>query len=144
MDDVQFLADDHALLSSQVIHVVALVRAATEKRFELAELRSEIARQADILHDQLAEHFDFEETTAFLRLEEIFPAYAVKLQQFSAEHDSIMQAFDEFRTELRVAPANREESSLLAKAVTFEQQFERHATTETRLLGEMAKQSADK
>lgn len=144
MDDVQFLADDHALLSSQVIHVVALVRAATENRFELAELRSEIARQADILHDQLAEHFDFEETTAFPRLEEIFPAYAVEFQQFSAEHDSIMQAFDEFRTELRVAPANWDESSLLAKAVTFEQQFERHATTETRLLGERAKQSADK
>ena len=84
-------------LSSQVIHLVALLRAFDEGRFELAGLYVEILRQTEVLHGQLAEHFAFEEVTAFPHLEEKYPEFRSKLQAMLPQHTGILDTFEEYR-----------------------------------------------
>ena len=138
MQDLKLLLDDHTLLSSSVIHVVALVRRLAEGRFEATALRAEIVRQADLLHEQLVDHFDFEETSAFPQLEELFPAHVGELQEFVSKHDGILQTFDALRTELSFNDALLDRNGLLGKALSFEREFEAHATAETTLFNGLA------
>jgi iron-sulfur cluster repair protein YtfE (RIC family) len=137
---LKLLLDDHALLSSSVIHVVALVRRFAVGRFEAAGLQMEIARQVELLREQLVQHFEFEETTAFPHLEEVFPAYQEQFQQFVAHHDGILRVFEIVRTELSFEGAPADGRSVQRKALAFERVFEEHATAETKLFNELASQ----
>jgi|SRR5664280_236139 len=140
MDDLELLSDDHSLLSSQVIHVVALLQAIVEGRFEAAALNSEIIRQTDLLQGQLVEHFEFEEKTAFPRLQERFPEFSSQLEAFLAQHDQILKAFEELQSNLNLELSQLNHVSVFSKATFFESAFERHATSETQLFNELAKQ----
>ena len=137
MKDLEFLADDHTLLSSQVVHVVALLNAFEGGQFPLARLHTEILRQSEILRNQLAEHFAFEEVTAFPHLEEHFPAYKAELRGVLAQHDSVLVAFEYFWSALNEDPNQLKRAELIARGQAFEQEFERHATEETSLLREL-------
>jgi hemerythrin-like domain-containing protein len=138
MDVLKLLVDDHALLSSSVIHVVALVRRFAAGRFEAAGLQVEIVKQVELLHEELVHHFEFEETTAFSRLEELFPLHRVQLQNFIAQHDGILRVFEIVRTELSFEGAPADGRSAQRKALAFERVFEEHATAETKLFNELA------
>ena len=116
MDDLEFLADDHTLLSSQVIHVLALVRAIEAGRFGLAGLNTEIVRQTEMLSSQLSEHFAFEEVTAFPHLEEKYPEYKSRLGAMLAQHAGVLSAFEAFRSVLDVSPSTANYSQVLALA----------------------------
>ncbi len=137
MDDLNFIADDHALLSSQVIHLVALLKASDEGRFELAGLDNEILQQTEILQSQLAEHFAFEEVTAFPHLLARYPKYSSRLRALLAQHDDIRLVFEDYRSALDDTPFPFDHARLLAKGIAFETAFESHATEETRLLNEI-------
>lgn len=141
MDELKLLLDDHALLSSTVIHVAALVRRFAVGRFEAAGLQAEIARQVELLREQLVQHFDFEETTAFPTLEETFPSHREHLQTFVAQHDGILRVFEILRTELSFEGAPVDPRSVQRKALAFERVFEEHATAETKLFNELAAQA---
>ncbi len=137
MDDLDYLADDHTLLSSQVIHVLALLRAIDEGRFGLAELYAEVLRQAEILRAQIAEHFAFEETTSFPHLKEKYPEFRGRLQAMQAQHADVLDAFEAFQSALNSeSPVKLAEA--LTKGVLFETSFESHATQETQLLLEIS------
>ena len=138
MDNLELLADDHLVLSSQVLHVVALLGALVEGRFAAAPLYSEIVRQTDLLYVQLVEHFEFEEITAFPPLKEQFPALAPRLQTFLNQHDRILEAFKEMRSELELGELHLVHSNALLRTAQFESAFEQHATAETKLFKEMA------
>lgn len=138
MHELKLLSDDHALLSSTVIHVVALVRRVAAGRFEAANLPIETTRQAEQLHEQLARHFDFEETSAFPQLESLFPECREGFQRFVAEHDAILQALELLCTALAVREVPSDQGSLQRKALAFERIFESHATAETTLFNELA------
>jgi iron-sulfur cluster repair protein YtfE (RIC family) len=138
MDDLEFLADDHTLLSSQVIHVLALVRAIGEGRFSLSGLNAEIVRQTEILHSQLSEHFAFEEVTAFPHLEEKYPQFKSRLRAMLAQHSGVLDAFEGFRAVLNVDPSSANLAQVLERGSIFESAFEGHATEETQLLHEIS------
>jgi hypothetical protein len=138
MNDLEFLADDHMLLSSQVIHVLALVRAVDSGRFGLAGLNNEIVRQTEMLSGQLAEHFAFEEVTAFPHLEEKYPQFKSRLRAMLTQHSGVLEAFEGFRAGLNADPNSANLSQLLERGTIFESAFERHATEETKLLREIA------
>lgn len=138
MDDLEFLADDHTLLSSQVIHVLALVRAIDSGRFGLAGLNAEILRQTEILSSQIAEHFAFEEVTAFPHLEEKYPEFKSRLRAMLAQHAGVHDAFEAFRSVLNVDPTPASVAQVLAQGTIFEAAFEGHATQETQLLREIS------
>ena len=142
MDDIEFLADDHSLLSSQVIHVVALLRAFDAGRYELAGLYIEILRQTEVLQSQLGEHFAYEEVTAFPHLQEKYPEYRSRLQAILAQHAGILQAFEQYRSVLNETPFPFDHVRLLNKGLVFETAFELHATEETQLLNEIGRRSA--
>ncbi len=138
MDDLEFLADDHTLLSSQVIHVLALVRAIDSGRFGLAGLNAEIVRQTEILRSQLAEHFAFEEVTAFPHLEERFPKFKSRLRAILTQHSGVLEAFEGFRAVLSVDSDPETLAQVLKRGSIFESAFEAHATGETQLLREIS------
>ena len=138
MDDLEFLAADHTLLSSQVFHVLALVRAIDAGRFGLAGLNAEIVRQTEILSSQLSEHFAFEEVTAFPRLEEKYPKFESRLRAMLAQHAGVLDAFEAFRSVLDVGPTAANLTQLLERGKIFESAFEDHATQETQLLREIS------
>jgi hypothetical protein len=140
MDDLILLSDDHCLLSSQVTYVVALLRATIGGRFEAAVLYSEIIRQMELLHGQLVAHFELEEITAFPQLEEQFPETSSQLQTFLAQHDQILKAFEELRSNLKRELSQLNHVNIFSKATFFELAFERHATSETQLFNDLAKQ----
>lgn len=143
MEELKLLLDDHALLSSSVIHVVALVRRFAVGRFEAAGLQAEIVRQVELLHEQLVHHFDFEETTAFSRLEELFPTYREQFQNYVAQHDGILRLFEIVRTELSFEGAAVDGRSVQRKSLAFERVFEEHATAETKLFNELARKLSE-
>ncbi len=142
MDDLELLSDDHSLLRSQVIHAMALLKSLLEGGIESATLYSEIVGQMDLLHAQLVEHFEFEEEIAFPKLEERFPMFMPQLQTFLGQHDQILEALEELRLALKLNFSQLEHGSALSKAAFFETVFERHATSETQLFDELAKQIA--
>ena len=78
------------------------------------------------------------ETAAFPRLEELFPAYGEQLQHFVAQHDGILQVFEILRAELSFDGAPADQRTLQGKALSFEREFEAHAATETTLFNELA------
>ena len=53
MADLKILTDDHALLGSQVIHVMSLLKAFDEEQSETSNLHVEVIRQADMLQNNL-------------------------------------------------------------------------------------------
>ncbi len=138
MEDLDFLADDHTVLGSQVIHVVALLRAYGEGRYVMARIDAEIVRQAEILQSQLAEHFAFEEVTAFPRLGVMFPQFKSRLQAMLDQHAVVFEAFELLSSALNAEPAQLNPADLVAKGTAFGTAFERHATEETELLKELS------
>jgi len=140
VDDLPLLSDDHTLLSSQVIHVKVLLRVLADGHFESVALHAELLQQIDLLGDQLIEHFEFEESTAFPRLEKRFGKYCARFQTFLAEHVQILKAFEAFRSDLRLERSQLKPIDVLSKAAFFESTFKRHATSETQLFDELAKQ----
>jgi hemerythrin-like domain-containing protein len=140
MIDLELLTDDHTLLASQVVHIVALLRAVVDGQFQEAALLSELGRQVELLHSQLIKHFEFEEDVAFPRLEAQFPNLDSKLQGFIMQHDQILDALDGLRSTLKGAVSLPAHAELLSKATFFESAFEQHATSETQLFRELATQ----
>ena len=103
----------------------------------------EIVKQVELLHEELVHHFDFEETTAFSRVEKLFPPYREQLQNFIAQHDGILRVFEIVRTELSFEGAPADGRSAQRKALAFERVFEEHATAETKLFNELASKLSD-
>ncbi len=143
MNDLDFLADDHTLLSSQVIHLLALVRAIDSGRFGMAGLGAEIVRQTEILSNQLAEHFAFEEVTAFPRLEEKYPEFKSQLRAMLEQHPGVIKAFEGFQAVLK-DPTPASLAQVLARGTLFETAFESHATQETQLLHEISAYASER
>ena len=142
MDDIALLSDDHSLLRSQVIHAMALLKSFVEGGSEAAPLYMEVIRQTNLLHDQLVEHFEFEEETAFPKLEEQFPTFTPQLRTFLGQHDQILESLEELRSALKFELSQLKQVSVLSRASFFESTFEQHATSETQLFDELAKQIA--
>ena len=138
MDDLDFLADDHTLLSSQVIHVVALVKAFCDGQFEMARLDTELARQIELLQKQLAEHFAFEEVIAFPHLQRRYPEFGPKLQAILTQHTGVHKAFERFRSALNQEPFQLDHANLILMGMAFQTAFEQHATEETQVLNEIS------
>jgi len=136
MDDLELLLDDHSLLSSQVVHVTALVRTLEQDTSVTSPLCSEISRQVEILRQQLLEHFAFEEAQAFPRLQEKFPHVTSDLQELGGQHAVILDALDAVQTALK---ANPEPAwpELIAHCDTFGAVFTDHAADEAALLAEL-------
>ena len=139
MNMLSLLSDDHALLSSDVIRLVTLVRAFAEGRFGRTHLQYEIRRQSNVLRSQLMEHFDFEESTAFPRLTRAVPAIETKLHRLIQDHDRVLETFEAIRTELELCSSAHVAESLLPKVLAFEHAFKKHATEETELFEELSK-----
>ncbi len=140
MDDLPLLSDDHTLLRSQVTHVKALLRVLVDGHFESKALQAELIQQVDLLGNQLIEHFEFEESTAFPLLVKRFATFSSQFQTFHSEHIQILKAFETFRSDLMLETPQLMPIDLLSKAALFESAFKRHATAETQLFDEMAKQ----
>jgi iron-sulfur cluster repair protein YtfE (RIC family) len=138
MLDLKLLADDHTLLASQVVHIVALLGAVVEGQFHETNLQSELAHQIELLRGQLIEHFEFEEDVAFPRLAAQFSSAGAQLRGFVTQHDQILDALEELRSALRSDVSLPASEGLLAKAAFFESAFELHATSETQLFKDLA------
>ena len=137
MEDLDVLADNHTLLGSQIIHLVALLRVFSEDRFVMAHLHGEALRLTEILQRQLAEHFALEEVTAFPQLGESYPEIRPRLRALLAQHDGVFEAFDQLRLALNEDPSKLDRAQFLALGTAFEVAFEQHATEEDRLLNEL-------
>ena len=138
MDDLNFLADDHTLLSSQVIHVVALLRVFCEGQFEMARLDTELARQTEVLQKQLAEHFAYEEVIAFPQLQRRYPEFGPRLQAMLTQHTGVHEGFVRLRSALNQDPSQSDHGNLLLLGTAFQTAFQQHATEETQLLNEIS------
>ncbi len=134
MAEPNFLTDDHTLLGLQVFHVMALVRVYEDWQSEIDHLHLEIIRQADILQQQIAEHFAFEEMTAFPHLEERYPDFGARLDSILTQHDAVLDAFDKLHSVLHEDSTRWSVAAMLAKGIIFEKNFEHHVASETRLL----------
>lgn len=138
MEMLALLSDDHALLSSDVLRLVALVRAFAEGRFGRTHLHCEIRRQSNVLRGQLTEHFDFEESTAFPHLASTFPDAEPQLRRLIQDHDRVMETFETFRTELELCLAPHVAEALLQSVLAFEHAFKNHATDEIALFEKLS------
>lgn len=136
-DDLELLSDDHTLLGSQVIHVVALLKSLSEARLDSAALLAEIMRQIELLGSQLAEHFAFEEVTVFPQLTHRYPAIGPRLQNLLAQHAEVLAAFNGLISAIPGDLESPNYSDTIAKSAFFESVFERHALDETELLSEL-------
>jgi iron-sulfur cluster repair protein YtfE (RIC family) len=138
MDDLELLSDDHALLGSQVIHVVALLKSLSEARLDTAALTLEIMRQIELLGSQLAEHFAFEEVTVFPQLTQKYPASSPRFQNLLAQHAEVLAAFKGLISAIPGDSESPNYADTIAKSALFESAFERHAREETELLRDLA------
>jgi len=138
MDELELLHDDHSLLSSQVVHVVTLIKSLEDSGHIAAAYFSEVLRQMEILRQQLLEHFAFEEEEAFPRLDDKYPAIRSKLEQLQAQHDSVLAAFEALRSVLRAEKKEPRVPDPSTSCNRFESAFELHAAAETALLRELA------
>ena len=136
MDDLDLLHDDHALLSSQVVHVVTLIKSLGDNRGAGGSLISEVLRQTELLRQQLLEHFAFEEEEAFPRLDDRYPAIKTKLQQLQEQHERVLASFEELRSVLWDESKGLSAEDRAARCDRFESAFTLHAAEETALLQE--------
>jgi|GEM_PF-3205286 len=140
MDDLILLSDDHALLMSQVKHVMALTHVYGERSADGAQLREETLKQSKELRSQLEAHFAFEETTIFPKLEVEFPGAALRIQQLVTSHGQVLRALEEYLGELKLERPHSAEPRLLDAASAFEREFQAHVDTEAALFLELAGQ----
>ncbi len=137
MADLKILTDDHALLGSQVNHVMSLLKAFAEGQSEITNLQIEVLRQTDMLQNQLAEHFALEEVMAFPHLEDEHPELAARLEGLLVQHDYILDTFEQFYAVLNEEPSTESRAEVLARGTIFEKAFEQHAAAESGLLNEL-------
>jgi iron-sulfur cluster repair protein YtfE (RIC family) len=142
MDELELLHDDHSLLSSQVVHVVTLIKSLEDGGQIAASHYSEVLRQMEILRQQLLEHFAFEEEEAFPRLDDKFPKVHSKLEQLQSQHDSVLTAFEALRSALWTETKASLVPDATARCDRFESTFQLHAAAETELLRELATMSS--
>ena len=138
MDELELLHDDHSLLSSQVVHVVTLIKSLKDSGHIAASHFSEVLRQMEILRQQLLEHFAFEEEEAFPRLDDKYPTIRFKLEQLQAQHDGVLVAFEALRSVLWADTKEPRVPDPSASCDRFESEFELHAAAEAALLRELA------
>jgi hypothetical protein len=137
MTDLKVLTDDHAVLGSQVAHVVSLLRVFDEKQPNLSKLQV-VIRQANILQNQLAEHFALEEVMAFPHLEQSYPELAARLEALLVQHDYILDTFEQFYAVVNREPSLGNHSEVHSKGAIFQKAFEQHAAAESLLLSELS------
>jgi iron-sulfur cluster repair protein YtfE (RIC family) len=141
MDELELLHDDHSLLSSQVVHVVTLIKS-LEDGGHIAPLHySEVLRQMEILRQQLLEHFAFEEEEAFPRIDGKFPKVHARLEQLQVQHDNVLLAFEALRAALWTEAKVPSAPDATARCDKFESAFQLHAAAEADLLREVATMS---
>ncbi len=138
MDELELLHDDHSLLSSQVVHVVTLIKSLEDTGNIAASHYSEVLRQMEILRQQLLEHFAFEEEEAFPRLDDKFPKVRSKLEQLQSQHDSVLAAFEALRAALWSETKVSRTPDATVRCDKFELAFQSHAAAETELLRELS------
>ena len=138
MDDLELLHDDHTLLSSQVVHVVSLIKSLGDGQNPGVSLISEVLRQMEILRQQLLEHFAFEEEEAFPLLGDRYPAIRTKLQRLQEEHERVLAAFDDLRSVLWAESKGLSAQETTTRCDQFEASFTQHAAAETALLQELS------
>ncbi len=133
MDDVELLHNDHALLGSQVVHVVALVKSVDQNPSSAIPLFTELTRQMALLRQQLIEHFAFEEAQSFPRLAASFPDASPRLDQLRQQHGLILGVFDQLVAALQTT-SEPDWSAAVACSNRFESNFTEHVTAETEVL----------
>ena len=138
MDDLDLLHDDHTLLSSQVVHVVSLIKSLSDGQAPGVSLISEVLRQMEILRQQLLEHFAFEEEEAFPHLADRYPATRTKLQQLEEQHERVLATFDDLRSVLWAESKGLSAEDTATRCDEFESAFTLHAAEETALLQELS------
>jgi iron-sulfur cluster repair protein YtfE (RIC family) len=138
MHDLELMHDDHSLLSSQVVHVVTLVKSLEEGSHIAATHFSEVLRQMEILRQELLEHFAFEEEEAFPRLDGEYPTIRPQLEQLQAQHARVLAAFEALRSVLWTEAKESRVAETSTSCDEFESVFKLHAATETALLRELA------
>jgi len=137
MDDLQILHDDHALLSAEVVHVVALIRSLEQNPGYTAPLFVDLSRQVELLRHQLVEHFAFEEHNAFPRVREAHTGAGPQLEHLCQQHEKVLAAFDEMLASLQ-ATVEHDWSTAVARSDHFESVFTQHATAEAELLRKLS------
>jgi iron-sulfur cluster repair protein YtfE (RIC family) len=138
MTDLKVLTDDHAVLGSQVAHVMSLLKAFDEEQPNRPNLQVDVIRQANILQNQLAEHFALEEVMAFPHLEDRYPELAARLEALLVQHDYILDTFEQFYAVLNGQPSLGSCSEVLSTGAIFQKAFEQHAAAESQLLSELS------
>ena len=138
MTDLKVLTDDHAVLGSQVAHVMSLLKTFDEEQPNRPNLQVEVIRQANKLQNQLAEHFALEEVMAFPHLEERYPELAARLESLLVQHDYILDTFEQFYAVLNGEPSLGNHSEVLSTGAIFQKAFEQHAAAESQLLSELS------
>jgi hemerythrin-like domain-containing protein len=103
-------------------------------------LHEETVSQAELWLSQQREHFAFEETSVFPQIAKLAPTMAPRLARLQAEHKRLNDDFAALVAELTPLWSESHVSASLSVARMFEQQFERHAATESQLLDEVAVQ----
>ncbi len=136
MNDFELLHNDHALLSSQVVHVVALVKALEQGTTSTASLFAELARQMELLQQQLREHFAFEEAQAFPQLRIARPDMAPALEPLHQQHAIILEAFEKLLTCVNSSEPDWNAAAVLSD--TFKTAFSEHAALEAQLFGKIS------
>lgn len=133
MDDLELLHNDHVLLGSQVVHVVALLKSLERNPSSAAPLFAELTRQVELLRHQLVEHFAFEEAQSFPTLAANFPQLCPQLEHLRQQHGLLLRVFDELLASLH-ATHESDWSTAAACSDRLESRFAEHVTAETELL----------
>ncbi len=134
---VDILTRDHEILATHVARVAALLGGMVAGEYAPHTARTELSQQAQLLHDELNEHFQLEEEATFPALLEMVPDQAEAVERLSRAHDRILGCMVQVLQRTR---ALTDESLLQRLSDTteayrrFEVEFIRHVDDEGSLL----------
>ena len=86
------MADDHGPLTEQVAHLRRLLEQVTGQDRTPLDVQDAFAAAANTLHDELLEHFGFEEECVFPFLSDTLSQLADEIRLLEASHDTICGA----------------------------------------------------
>lgn len=92
MDIIDHMADDHGVLTEQVAHLKRLIANVVTEGQPAERIQEAFTAAAQVLHDDLLEHFGFEEECVFPFLSEALTDLAPEIRALEASHDTICGA----------------------------------------------------
>jgi hypothetical protein len=139
MDDLALLLTDHSLLTWRLNCVIGSLRNLSVIGNRASELFDQVAHQADTLRNELVSHFEFEQTSLFPQMCAVNATWRRQIGRFEGQHDGILKAFEEFRSELTLAQRGYHRYNLMSAALSLEIKFDEHAESESRFFGQYVK-----